>query len=84
MREYGRHVGLAYQLIDDALDYSQSADQTGKNVGQDIADGKPTLPLIHAMSKSKGADLKLLRNAIQTGSNESLRRFWESLNPPMR
>jgi octaprenyl-diphosphate synthase len=56
MRDYGLHVGLAYQLIDDARDYSQSAEQTGKNVGQDIAEGKTTLPLIHAMSKSRGAN----------------------------
>lgn len=72
LRLYGLHLGLAFQLIDDALDYSQSAAQTGKNVGQDIAEGKMTLPLIHAMRKSKGADLELLRNAIQTGSNKKL------------
>lgn len=72
LRLYGLHLGLAFQLIDDALDYSQSAAQTGKNVGQDIAEGKMTLPLIHAMRKSKGADLELLRNAIQTGSNKQL------------
>ncbi|EKD69914.1 MAG: hypothetical protein ACD_46C00700G0001 [uncultured bacterium] len=72
MRDYGMNLGLAYQLIDDALDYSQSADETGKNIGQDIADGKTTLPLIHAMRKSKGADLTLLREAIQQGSNKKL------------
>lgn len=72
MRLYGAHLGLAYQLIDDALDYSQSAEQTGKNVGQDISEGKTTLPLIHAMRKSKGADLGLLRNAIKTGSHTNL------------
>lgn len=72
LRLYGLHLGLAFQLIDDALDYSQSADQTGKNVGQDIAEGKMTLPLIHAMRKSKGADLELLRHAIQTGSGKKL------------
>ena len=59
-------------MIDDALDYSQSAEQTGKNVGQDIAEGKATLPLIHAMRKSKGADLELIRLAIQTGSSKHL------------
>lgn len=73
MQQFGSHLGIAYQLIDDALDYSQSADETGKNVGQDIADGKTTLPLIHAMRKSKGADLKLIRNAIETGSNKHLK-----------
>lgn len=73
LREYGMHVGLAYQLIDDALDYSQSADQTGKNVGQDISEGKSTLPLIYAMSKSQGADLKLLRSAIENGNTKHLK-----------
>lgn len=72
LRDYGLHFGLAYQLIDDALDYSVYPDQTGKNVGQDISEGKPTLPLIHAMRKSKSADLALLREAIQTGSNKNL------------
>lgn len=73
MRDYGLHLGLAYQLIDDALDYSQSAEQTGKNVGQDISEGKATLPLIQAMRKSKGADLGLLRDAIETGSSKKLK-----------
>ncbi len=72
LRHYGEHLGLAYQLIDDALDYSQSAEQTGKAVGQDIGDGKTTLPLIHAMRQSKGADLKLLQKAIKTGSRRHL------------
>lgn len=72
MREFGLHLGLAFQLIDDALDYSQSPDQTGKNVGQDIAEGKTTLPLIHAMRKSKGKDLDLIRDAIQHGSDKNL------------
>lgn len=72
MRDFGMHLGLAYQLIDDALDYSQSKEETGKNVGHDITDGKTTLPLIHAMRQSKGADLTLLRNAIQHGSAEHL------------
>lgn len=72
MRLFGLHLGLAFQLIDDALDYSQSTDNTGKNVGQDISEGKTTLPLIHAMRKSKGADLDLIRKAIQTGSSKHL------------
>jgi octaprenyl-diphosphate synthase len=72
LRDYGLHLGLAYQLIDDALDYSLSTDDTGKNVGQDIADGKTTLPLIHAMRKSKGADLALLRESIEQGSAKNL------------
>ena len=73
LRDYGLHLGLAYQLIDDALDYSQPPEQTGKNIGQDLAEGKSTLPLIYAMRKSKAADLKLLRKAIETGSNRHLK-----------
>lgn len=72
MREFGLQLGLAYQLIDDALDYSQSTEQTGKNVGQDIAEGKTTLPLIHAMRHSKGKQLEKLRHAIETGSSEHI------------
>lgn len=74
-RDYGMHLGLAYQLIDDALDYSQSAEQTGKNVGQDISEGKTTLPLIQAMRKSKAADLALLREAIESGSSKNLSKI---------
>jgi octaprenyl-diphosphate synthase len=72
LRDYGMHLGLAYQLIDDAIDYSQSADLAGKNVGQDIAEGKTTLPLIYAMRKSSGANLDLIRDAITHGSNKNL------------
>lgn len=72
MRDFGLHLGFAFQLIDDVLDYSRSADQTGKNVCQDISEGKTTLPLIYAMRKSKGADLNLLRDAITTGSSKNL------------
>jgi len=77
LREFGLHLGLAYQLIDDALDYSQSADQTGKNVGQDLSEGKATLPLIHAMRESKGVSLNLIRNAIKTGSSKNLNAILE-------
>lgn len=72
LHDYGLHLGLAYQLIDDALDYSQSAEQMGKNVGQDIADGKTTLPLIRAMQQSNEHDLSLLKEAIETGSHNKL------------
>ena|SRR3990167_8605657 len=75
LQTYGHHLGLAYQLIDDAMDYKQSAEETGKNVGQDIAAGKPTLPLIFAMRQSKAADLGILREAIETGSSDHLKRI---------
>jgi octaprenyl-diphosphate synthase len=75
LKAYGQHFGLAFQLIDDALDYSQSAQETGKNVGQDLAEGKMTLPLIHAMRKAKAKDQVVLRDAISSGSTENLARI---------
>lgn len=72
MRDYGLSLGMAYQLVDDALDYSGDPEKTGKNVGQDIANGKTTLPLIYAMSKCKPASQTLLRSSIQKGSVEKL------------
>lgn len=72
LRDYGHHLGLAYQLIDDALDYNQSPEQTGKNVGQDLSEGKTTLPLIHAMRNGTPSEVKLLRHAIQKGSSKNL------------
>ena len=72
MRQYGLHLGMAYQLIDDALDYNQPAEQTGKNVGNDLADGKTTLPLIYALRHCGPAEAVLLRGAIQAGSSEHL------------
>src|SRR5699024_11473410 len=49
---YGRHLGIAFQLIDDVLDYTGSADKLGKNVGDDLAEGKPTLPLIYEIGRA--------------------------------
>ncbi len=64
---YGRHLGTAFQLIDDALDYGRSNPALGKNVGDDLAEGKPTLPLIHALRHGNAAAQALLRAAILEG-----------------
>lgn len=64
---YGRHVGTAFQLIDDVLDYSGSADSLGKNVGDDLREGKPTLPLIRVMQVGTDEQKALIRRAIETG-----------------
>jgi len=64
---YGLHLGVAYQLVDDVLDYRGAADQIGKNVGDDLAEGKPTLPLIHALRAGGEPDRALLREAIEQG-----------------
>ena len=72
MVDYGRHLGTAFQLVDDALDYTASADELGKNLGDDLAEGKPTLPLIYALAHSPPADVARLRAAIETGGLEDL------------
>jgi octaprenyl-diphosphate synthase len=63
---YGRHAGTAFQLIDDVLDYSGDAAAIGKSLGDDLAEGKPTLPLIHAM-RAAGPRAELIRKAIRDG-----------------
>jgi len=72
LRDYGLHLGLAFQLVDDVLDYSGNADEMGKNVGDDLAEGKNTLPLIHAMAHSDRAERTLIRKAIRQGGLDQL------------
>ena len=67
MIRYGQDLGTAFQLIDDALDYNASADELGKNLGDDLAEGKATLPLIHAMRVGNEAQRELIRTAIREG-----------------
>lgn len=64
---YGMHLGTAFQLIDDVLDYRADARTLGKNLGDDLAEGKPTLPLIHAMRTGTEAQRELVREAIKSG-----------------
>jgi octaprenyl-diphosphate synthase len=67
LASYGRHLGAAFQLIDDALDYGRANPALGKNVGDDLAEGKPTLPLIHALRHGDTAVQNLLKAAILEG-----------------
>ena len=67
---YGRHLGTAFQLIDDVLDYSGNAAETGKNLGDDLNEGKPTLPLIRVMRSGSPEDAALVRRAIEGGGRE--------------
>ena len=67
MASYGMHLGTAFHLIDDVLDYSATSEEMGKNVGDDLAEGKPTLPLIYAMKSGTPKEAKIIRNAIEKG-----------------
>lgn len=62
--DYGKYLGTAFQLIDDVMDYSSSSQAMGKNVGDDLAEGKPTLPLIYAMAQGTSAQQKRIAQAI--------------------
>jgi octaprenyl-diphosphate synthase len=72
MIEYGRHLGTAFQLVDDALDYTASAEELGKNLGDDLAEGKPTLPVIYALANAPAASAAQLRAAIENGGIDDL------------
>jgi octaprenyl-diphosphate synthase len=70
LTRYGKHLGIAFQLIDDALDYRGDADELGKNVGDDLAEGKPTLPLIHALKHGDAGAAAMIRQVIAQGGTE--------------
>ena len=69
---YGRSLGTAFQLVDDLLDYQGDPHELGKNIGDDLREGKPTLPLLVAMERGSAADRELIRDAIRHGENERL------------
>ena len=72
LAKYGRHLGTAYQLVDDVLDYRSDPAMRGKNIGDDLAEGKPTLPLIHALKHGTEAQQAAIRHAIEKGGIEQL------------
>ena len=77
MAEYGMRVGTAFQLIDDVLDYSADEQQTGKHLGDDLAEGKPTLPLIYAMEHGSAEQAAVVRHAIEQGDVEKFSEVLE-------
>lgn len=72
MGHYAMHLGSAFQLVDDLLDYSGSSDVIGKNIGDDLAEGKPTLPLIYAMRQGTKKQDKIIREAIEQGQRDKI------------
>jgi len=79
MARFGMHLGTAFQLIDDALDYGSSSEDIGKNIGDDLAEGKPTLPLIHAMRNGTPEQVKAIRTAIEKGGREGIDTVMEAI-----
>jgi octaprenyl-diphosphate synthase len=79
LASYGMHLGTAFQLIDDVLDYSGDATHTGKNLGDDLKEGKPTLPLIHVMHRGSPEQAALVRSAIEHGGREDFRAVLDAI-----
>jgi octaprenyl-diphosphate synthase len=72
LSKYGMHVGTAFQLIDDVLDLSGNANEIGKNLGDDLNEGKPTLPLLYAMQHGTSAEAEIIKRAIEHGGLDDL------------
>lgn len=77
--EYGRCIGTAFQLIDDVLDYSGNAEDIGKNVGDDLREGKPTLPLIYLMKNGSDAEKELIRTSIEQGDESKFNDILQAI-----
>lgn len=80
LARFGMHLGTAFQLIDDVLDYSGEEAATGKHVGDDLAEGKPTLPLIYAMQSGSAEQASIVREAIEQGGRENLAQVLEAVS----
>lgn len=80
MAAYGMHLGTAFQLIDDVLDYSGNHEETGKNVGDDLAEGKPTLPLLYLMKHGSAGQAALVRRAIEEGGLAEFQPILAAIN----
>ena len=72
LREFGLNLGIAFQMIDDVLDYNGNADTMGKNVGDDLTEGKVTLPLIHALLEASAAEQAVIRRAITEKNTDQI------------
>tara|TARA_R110002049_G_scaffold52664_2_gene147153 strand:- start:334 stop:1302 length:969 start_codon:yes stop_codon:yes gene_type:complete len=80
MASYAMHLGSAFQLVDDLLDYSESSETIGKNIGDDLAEGKPTLPLIYAMQHGTAEQALTVREAIEKGQRDKINEIIEIIS----
>lgn len=76
---FGRHLGIAFQLIDDVLDYNGNSEEMGKNAGDDLREGKMTLPLIHVLSQGSAAEQDLIRAAVKDGNSEQFEAIFAAV-----
>jgi octaprenyl-diphosphate synthase len=76
---YGMHLGTAFQIVDDVLDYSGEAEEIGKNLGDDLAEGKPTLPLIHVLGHGTPEQAELVRTALEQGGRDNFQGIIEAV-----
>ncbi|MDH5784623.1 MAG: octaprenyl diphosphate synthase [Chromatiales bacterium] len=79
MARYGMHLGTAFQLVDDVLDYSASSNELGKNIGDDLAEGKPTLPLIYAINHGSPEQAAMVRNAVEQGGIDRIEEIRQAI-----
>ncbi len=79
MATYGMHLGTAFQLVDDVLDYSSSTTELGKNIGDDLAEGKPTLPLIYTIENGNKDQAAVVRHAIEEGGLENIEAVMDAI-----
>ena len=80
LETYGMHLGTAFQIVDDILDYRADSETMGKNVGDDLAEGKPTLPLIYALSQGSDEQKNILSEIIKTGDRDKLAQVMEIIH----
>lgn len=79
MAAYGMHLGTAFQLVDDALDYGRNNHELGKNIGDDLAEGKPTLPLIYTLRQGNNRQRELIRTAIEEGGLAQIEEVMDAI-----
>ena len=79
MAAYGMHLGTAFQLVDDALDYGRDNHELGKNIGDDLAEGKPTLPLIYTLRQGNNHQRELIRAAIEEGGLAQMEEVMDAI-----